>query len=331
VKVDGGGLQLSVAMAASGLWMSGELMVDTSFGYGNYQIVVKNALANHNENVVFGAFIWDETNPTYNREIDIMEASRFGDPFNPLNAQFVIAPWNIDGRINRFTIPVSATSATLTLQWSPTALVMTISCPETGYSFSWEPTDSSIIPVPSGNERLHLNAWQNFGNGPTDSQPVTFTVESFSFSLSDTVIAPRALNGSGSTLGNLSPPIENLTIFNDTGLASPTPTPYWYYPGRIDPPPATTAMSNSTSPSPISPAKTTPSPTPYFYWIGRDAPPAAAPKAPNLVPAPAPISNSPPSKVGPSLIVSQPSSADMSFPHSLVVFALIGSVVSVFS
>lgn len=334
VKTDGGGLQLSVARAASGSWMSSEVMIDQSFGYGTYEVVVKDALADHNENVVFGAFIWDETNPIYNGEIDLMEASRFGDPYNPFNAQFVIAPWNVDGRINRFAIPATATSAVLTLRWSPTALQMSVACPETGYSFSWEPQDASIIPVPSGNERLHLNAWQNFGNGPTDAQPVTFHVQSFTFS---STVSTAPLNSSTIVLNATAPPLPtippttNLTNLNDSSLASPTPTPYWYYPGRIDPPPAATAVSNFTLSPAMSPVY--PNATPWYWWIGRGDPPAASPNASDPQPAPAPtplVPAPPPKQVVPSLVVSQPSSAYAILPNSLLVIAIFGCVASSF-
>jgi hypothetical protein len=93
VRSDATGLHLSVDKVSSGAWMSSEVMIDTSFGYGRYEIEVDNPLASHDANIIFGAFIWDETNGAqYNGEIDIIEASCFGDPSNPFNAQQVIAP-----------------------------------------------------------------------------------------------------------------------------------------------------------------------------------------------------------------------------------------------
>ncbi|GAQ90719.1 membrane-bound serine protease (ClpP class) [Klebsormidium nitens] len=148
VRSDATGLHLSVDKVSSGAWMSSEVMIDTSFGYGRYEIEVDNPLASHDANIIFAAFIWDETNGAqYNGEIDIIEASRFGDPYNPFNAQQVIAPWNLEGRINRFAIPDGTPNAILAVDW----------------------TSSDIV-------------FRNFGEGPRNGEPVTFDVTSFSFS-----------------------------------------------------------------------------------------------------------------------------------------------------
>lgn len=181
-KSDAAGLHLSVDKAPFGAWMSSEVMLDESLGYGRYELEVRNALGSHDPNIVFGAFIWDETNGAhFNGEIDIIEASRFGDPYNPFNAQQVIAPWNVEGRINRFALPDGTPYAILSVDWTESDIVFRVGCPETGYATSWSPADKSIIPKPTGFERLHLNAWQNFGAGPWYGAPVTFDVTSFSF------------------------------------------------------------------------------------------------------------------------------------------------------
>lgn len=83
VRSDANGLHVSVAQH-DGAWLSSEVMIGTSFGYGTYRVEVLDSLADHNEEVVLGVFLWDETTPeNYNGEIDLLEASRFGDPYNP--------------------------------------------------------------------------------------------------------------------------------------------------------------------------------------------------------------------------------------------------------
>ena len=86
VRSDDAGLPLSVDKAPSGAWMSSEVMIDTSFGsrpipHGGPRCL--RAQPNPGQ-VIFAAFIWDETNAAHwDGEIDIIEASRFGDPFQP--------------------------------------------------------------------------------------------------------------------------------------------------------------------------------------------------------------------------------------------------------
>jgi hypothetical protein len=138
VRIDGNALQLSVDKAASGAWMSSEVMIDTSLGYGRYALGVQNALGLHDPNIIFGAFIWDETNGVnYNGEIDIIEASQFEDPHNPFNAQQVIAPWNVTGRINRFAIIEDTPYAVLSVDWTASDIIFQVSFPGTGYATSW--------------------------------------------------------------------------------------------------------------------------------------------------------------------------------------------------
>jgi hypothetical protein len=350
VLLKGDELHLSVAHGDSGSWMSSEVMIDTSFGYGHYEIAVESALADHNENVVFKVFIWDETNSLYNEEIDLIEASRFGDPFNPFNAQFVVAPWNLDHRINRFAILSTCTSSIITLDWPKTQLFFSIFCPDTGFVSSWQPEDISIIPIPSGNERLHLNAWQNFGNGPTDDSPVTFIVSSFSFSHANTNTPAKnstalVTNSTRSHSAIAPGPLFSQVSSNNT--TTPTPTPYWYYPGRIDPP--TPALnSNSTnpllasSPSTSSPESSTetPTPTPYHWWPNRVDPPPTGPQAaptqepPATQPVPEalPPSSLAPKQVFPSLTTITGSGSSLrflstGFVFTGVLFGLIGTII----
>jgi hypothetical protein len=178
VRSDVNGLHVSVAQH-DGAWLSSEVMIGTSFGYGTYRVEVLDSLADHNEEVVLGVFLWDDTTPeNYNGEIDLLEASRFGDPFNPFNAQQVLAPWNLPDRINRFAIPANLGPATVVVEWSPASLVYTIECPLLNYKTTWSP-DPSMVPSPTGFERLHINAWLNFGYPPSDGQGKEFTAFAF--------------------------------------------------------------------------------------------------------------------------------------------------------
>jgi hypothetical protein len=250
VQSDSNGLHLTVGKAPSGQWLSSEVMASESFGYGEYTVNVANSLADHNEEVVLGVFLWDETNPEYNGEIDMLEASRFGDPNNPYNAQQVLAPWNVTERINRFAIPPNAGPAVVSIQWFPSSLVYVIECPETAFKMTWSP-DSSIVPQPTGFERLHINAWLNFGYPPSDGNNVTFTITSFEFKS----VAP------GPSTGTPTPtPIATTQTPMPTQTTAPTPPPSQTpMPTQIEQTPMPTQTNQTPMPTPPT---TTPAPTP---------------------------------------------------------------------
>lgn len=283
MRADASGLHLGVDRAPSGSWMSSEVMIDTSFGYGRYELEVQNALGSHDPNIIFGVFIWDETNGAqYNGEIDIIEASRFGDPYNPFNAQQVIAPWNMEGRINRFALPEDTPYAILAVDWTASDIVFQVSCPQTGYAASWSPADKRIIPKPTGFERLHLNAWQNFGAGPWYGAPVTFDVTSFEFSpstgpknvsaplpapsegpfnVSALPLAPGPANGSVVVVNSSTTPANFLAPITAPPMLSPgisqphpTRTPLPTLPAR---PPSSPMPSGSSPPATVVPSLTT--------------------------------------------------------------------------
>jgi hypothetical protein len=289
VRSDATGLHLSVDKVSSGAWMSSEVMIDTSFGYGRYEIKVDNPLASHDANIIFGAFIWDKTNGAqYNGEIDIIEASRFGDPYNPFNAQQVIAPWNLEGRINRFAIPDGTPNAILAVDWTSSDIVFRVSCPQTGYAASWSPADKTIIPKPTGFERLHLNAWQNFGEEPRNGEPVTFDVTSFSFS----------------------PSIGSSVVVLPTNATSPVPAPSkGPLNASVAPSNAPVALLNASAPSIVpAPIDSTSAPT----AVPTAPPSAVVPTTPTRTPTPIVPANSPLPSIIPSLTTLVGSAAGMS-------------------
>jgi hypothetical protein len=278
VQSDSNGLHLTVGKAPSGQWLSSEVMASESFGYGEYTVNVANSLGDHNEEVVLGVFLWDETNPEYNGEIDMLEASRFGDPNNPYNAQQVLAPWNVTGRINRFAIPPNAGPAVVSIQWFPSSLVYVIECPETAFKMTWSP-DSSIVPQPTGFERLHINAWLNFGYPPSDGNNATFTITSFEFKS----VEPGPSTGT---------PTPTPITTNQTPVPTQTTTP--------TPPPSQTPMSTQTttptpppSQTPMSTQTTTPTPPPIQTPMPTETNQTPMPTQTNQTPMPTPLTTSP--------------------------------------
>jgi hypothetical protein len=121
----------------------------------------------------------------------MLEASRFENPNNPYNAQQVLAPWNFIGRINRFAIPQNAGPAMVSIDWFPSLLVYQIECSKVAFTMTWSP-NSSIVPEPTGFERLYINVWLNFGYPPSDGNDATFTITSFEFSSAAGSPAPKS-------------------------------------------------------------------------------------------------------------------------------------------
>ena len=194
VRSDGTGLRLSVDKAPSGAWMSSEVMIDTSFGYGRYELEVHGALGSHDPNIIFGAFIWDETNGAhYNGEIDIIEASRFGDPFNPFNAQQ--ASHLEHGRPHQQVRPAGRHSLR-----RPFGRLDRIRHrlpgrePRHRLRYILVLADKSIIPRPTGFKGSISTHGRTSGSGPWYGAPVSFTVTSFTFSPStgtSVVVPPK--------------------------------------------------------------------------------------------------------------------------------------------
>lgn len=79
-------------------WMSAEVKLSRSLGYGSYRFVVQDI--DHLEPAaVFGLLTWDDFGPA--REMDI-EISRWGEPEDK-NAQYVIQPYVVPANSVRFT------------------------------------------------------------------------------------------------------------------------------------------------------------------------------------------------------------------------------------
>jgi hypothetical protein len=102
-----GSLHLRIVKTKSG-WESSEVILNPTLGYGTYRWTVHGPISTFDPNVVLALFTYDNSNtsPT-NREIDF-EASRFGNPSDPTDAQFVVQSYFVAGNLQRITIPKSA-------------------------------------------------------------------------------------------------------------------------------------------------------------------------------------------------------------------------------
>ena len=84
----------------NGQWVSAEVKLTRSLGYGSYRIVMRD-VAHLDPAIVFAFFTWDDLGPS--REMDV-EISRWGEPQDK-NAQYVVQPYVVPANTVRFTVP----------------------------------------------------------------------------------------------------------------------------------------------------------------------------------------------------------------------------------
>jgi len=95
-------------------WSCAEIYLTRSLGYGTYSVTVRDT-SNIDPDAVFTMYTFeDSAGEQHYREMDL-EVSRWGDPANKNNAQYVIQPFYIPGNVIAFAAP----SGTLTyvLRW----------------------------------------------------------------------------------------------------------------------------------------------------------------------------------------------------------------------
>jgi hypothetical protein len=221
--VDGSGnMHLKITRDTSGTWHCGEVatppqpqqgqQLQQTYGYGTYTYTLASAVDGLDPNIVFGLFTWsddpayaDPTKPTSpwtndpngancpptcpsHSELDV-EFSKWGDPGNPNNAQFVVQPYNNPNARYQFTMPPGLSTATATIYWLPT-----------GISFQVQKSDGTVIaqysypgpvpppgdnggwlgPVPSL-QQVRLNLWLFNGNPPQNGQDAEVIISGFTY------------------------------------------------------------------------------------------------------------------------------------------------------
>jgi len=194
---DADGLHMTIRKKGNN-WFSTEVILDESLGYGTYLFQTDTRQDILDPYATFGAFTWDNFGDSPDpgnpfREIDI-EDSRWGNPANPFNTQYVVTPFQIPGNIHRFTFPDLSADARLTrfLTWSPEKIEFyTLRGHHTPTNFT--PADvidqyvylhngtSNLVPVP-GRENFRFNLWLNTGHTvPFSGTDVEVVINDFSF------------------------------------------------------------------------------------------------------------------------------------------------------
>jgi hypothetical protein len=142
-------------------WVSADVRLSRSLGYGSYRFVVQD-VSHLEPAAVFALFTWDDLGPS--REMDI-EISRWGEPENK-NAQFIVQPWIVPQNTARFNAPPG--TLTYWMDWKPGRVAFKIvsgSSSNGALPASAEHVFTSGVAA-AGNERIRINlyAYQNARN-----------------------------------------------------------------------------------------------------------------------------------------------------------------------
>ena len=175
-----GAMQLRIVKVGS-TWESSEVVLGPTLGYGTYVWSVHGPAATLDPSVVLALFTYDtsDTSPS-NREIDF-EASRFGNPWQTTNAQYVVQPYETAGNLQRIAIP-SGRTTTVSMTWVPGSVTFsgyTVRGKKISLLPSWTNTSSSV-PT-SSTEQVHMSLWLFRGAAPTNGKPVSVDVTAFTF------------------------------------------------------------------------------------------------------------------------------------------------------
>jgi len=194
VWVDGNGkLHLTIHQRDSD-WFCTEVFLTESLGYGKYLFQTSSRVDALDSKAVFGIFTWDGYgDPSLpagrqNREIDF-EDSRWDNPANSNNSQFVVQPWDTPGNRNQFQLPDLSADAKLTriLTWKSDQLHFIVVRGHHTFD-DYSPSDivtewtyGGQIPQP-GQERWRFNLWLINGSNPAGNGELEVVVDDFQFS-----------------------------------------------------------------------------------------------------------------------------------------------------
>jgi hypothetical protein len=156
--VDEAGLHLTALLEEGKLYCS-EVMSLESFGFGTYSFDLGSDPTRIDSNLVLGLFTWRDSisddHPEYgHRELDI-ELSRWGQPDNPENADYITQPYSLPEHMLRFFFPTGFSYSTHTLAWSHGIVRFTSSA---GGRVVRDQVMNRQVPE-SGGETVHFNLW----------------------------------------------------------------------------------------------------------------------------------------------------------------------------
>lgn len=187
VWVDEHGLHLTITNRDA-VWWSTEVILNGNLGYGTYVFHTTGRIDILDANMVLGMFTWDSTAPPNYREMDF-EYTRWGNPSDFNNSQFVVQPYDSAGNLVRFRTDLTETDQRLThvMVWSPGFVEFSTyhghhlpgALLPSDRIFWWS-NDGPDVPIP-GLENVRINFWLRFGLPPQNLQPEEVVIGNFVF------------------------------------------------------------------------------------------------------------------------------------------------------
>jgi hypothetical protein len=163
----------------NGKWNCAEVIAGRSLGYGTHRFYLDSRVDDLDPGVVLGLFTYSDECPPHldgcisaHREMDV-EFTRWGDPNNPQNAQFVVQEWDCTGHLERFTLPPALTQSTQQFRWMPESVWFqssvghSLTPPPAGILHQWTFSKPGEVPVP-GLEQCRMNLYLVNGMPPTN-------------------------------------------------------------------------------------------------------------------------------------------------------------------
>ncbi len=181
---DDGYLHLRAYGSSSGsTWYCTEIYLDEPLGYGEYRWVLGSDVSSMDPNAVLGLCTFDTMGTYPYGEIDL-EFSRWGDPDDPTNAQYVVQPYT-SAFYYRFTVDGSY-PVTHKFRWEDDDVLFRSFAGDTAYPESAEAQidcqDYASSKVPdAGNEVARANLWWFTGHGSETGASEEVVIRSFRF------------------------------------------------------------------------------------------------------------------------------------------------------
>jgi hypothetical protein len=144
-----------------GVVHSAEVVLLESLGLGTYLFSIDSRVRQRNEFAVVGLFVRDAFTERENREFDI-EFARWADPDGP-DAQYVMAPWQLEGNGDRFTVGPLYERTIHACEWRQDRHLFT-----SALHHAWPPDEADVlrrwdydgpsVMIPE-NERVRFSLW----------------------------------------------------------------------------------------------------------------------------------------------------------------------------
>lgn len=177
VTVDeSGALHLTITRAGE-QWLSTEVILKQSLGYGTYRFDIAPGATHIADNAVLGLFTYDDDPAENSREVDI-ELSRWNDGRTD-NLQCSVQPADQPELFHRFALPENGKGWSMQFTWAPGSFDCAVTDMENGQVIGRGRVTSGV-PTP-GNEKTRINLWQFRGAPPSNRQPSEVVIRDFTF------------------------------------------------------------------------------------------------------------------------------------------------------